>query len=375
LCLASLFLVLAGRANACEPLRVEINKLARAILSTIGDKHTVKVGIFALKTTGLEGINSGPGIERLLIQELEALRKGAVRDSASFEVNGDFVMVQASRDAQVKVIRIKARVCDPMTGDEVNTLAVPPVTLSDNKSITEVLQVTTSLPSEDNFEVRNRKIEQAARKPTVFLQDPGQSRATVNTSCPFSMEIRARKDVNGKFESRKLTVEKGQAFVQLERGDLYEVVVHNRSGKEIAVTLKIDGIDQFHFMKERINGRPALSHWILGNDPKSGKPREMLRVPGWFNTMVQGAQDTYQSFKVVSYGEGALGKTGMKCRGNVGVIRVGIFEAYPLLEGQAHKSGDETGFGPPVAGNVKPVRYGVGPEVTSIAIRYTREQK
>ncbi len=59
----------------------------------------------------------------------------------------------------------------------------------------------------------------------------------------------------------------------------------------------------------------------------------------------------------------------------LGVIRVGIFETYPLREGDSPKGGDETGFGPPVGGEVKKVRYGVGIELESIAVRYTREQK
>jgi len=134
----------------------------------------------------------------------------------------------------------------------------------------------------------------------------------------------------------------------------------------------IDGIDQFHFSKDRRkDGRPAFSHWILTDDGK-GKPREVLTVPGWFHS--KEGKDTFLSFLVVGYGQGAASKEGITARGQVGVIRVGIFECYPLKDGDSPKGGDETGFGPGVPGIVKPVRYGVGKELDSIAVRYTREQ-
>jgi len=376
--LMALLLVLpAPPARASEDLRQGLGRLAQAILSTIGEKSTVKVGIFALKTSDLPGVNSGPGLEQLLTRELESRRQGVVQANAPYEVTGDYLFAQQDRVNAVKVIKIKARICDSQTGDEIQTLALPAVSLADNKSITDILQTTVKLPPNENRDQRNQRIEEAARHPKVHIHGPNQTLISTSETSPFAVEIRVKNlndpdpAVPRKAEDRE---KKGQAFVDIRRGEIYEVVVVNRSGKEVAVSLSIDGIDNFHFMKERKNGRPELSHWIMARPKGAGKPLEELRIPGWFNT-TRDPKNTYLSFLVVGYGQGAVSKEGIKARDHVGVIRVGIFEAYPLREGDAPKGGDETGFGPPVGGAVGKVRYGVGVELESIAVRYTREPK
>jgi hypothetical protein len=373
-----LLLVLpATPARASEELRQGLGQLARAILSTIGEKSSIKVGIFALKTSDLPGVNSGPGLELLLTRELESRRQGVVQAGAPYEVTGDYLFAQQDRLSSARVIKIRARICDSQTGDEIQTLALPGVSLADNKSITDVLQPTVQLPPGESREQRNQRIEEAARRPQVHIHGPGQTLISASATSPFAVEIRARPlndpgpAVPRRAEDRG---KRGQAFVDVRRGEVYEVVVWNRSGKEVAVTLSIDGIDNFHFMKERKNGRPELSHWIMARDRGSGKPQEELRIPGWLNSF-RDPRDTYLSFLVVGYGQGAVSKEGLKARGDVGVIRVGIFETYPLREGDTPKGSDETGFGPAIGGEVRQVRYGVGVELESVAVRYMREPK
>ena len=265
--------------------------------------------------------------------------------------------------------------CDAQTGEPVANLPLTPVAISDNKSIAEVLQISASLPPDGSYEERNKKIEEAVRNPSVFVHANGTQVSSSDRSS-YSIEVRVKPQdaYQTKAVARPARVEKGQAYVDIRQGEVYEVHVFNRSGKEVAVSLSIDGIDEFHFSKDRgKDGRPQFSHWIMMKDA-TGKAREELNIPGWFNT-AKDASQTYLSFLVVGYGQGGVSKAGIAARGKVGVIRVGISECYPLRAGDSPKSGDETGFGPPIGGQVAAVHYGIGVEIDSVAIRYTREQK
>jgi len=368
-------LLLAPAAPASDALRLEIGKLAKTILQAVGEGKTVKVGIFSFKSEGFPGVNSTPGVEQLLIQELQIARPGSVNLNAEFVITGDVLFAQETKESTRKVVKVRAQVVEASTGEPVANLQPVTVVIDDNKANGDILQPTGRLPPDGDKDTRRKEIEKQARNPSVFLHGDGNTRVSSAKDSPFAVEILVKplKD-HDKLEAkpRQAVEEKGQAFVKIDRGELYEVRVFNGSGKEVAVSLSIDGIDQFHFSKDRRkDGRPAFSHWILTDDGK-GKPREVLTVPGWFHS--KEGKDTFLSFLVVGYGQGAASKEGITARGQVGVIRVGIFECYPLKDGDSPKGGDETGFGPGVPGIVKPVRYGVGKELDSIAVRYTREQ-
>jgi len=375
----SVILGLASPGEGSEKLRGEIGKLAKSVVDTVGDKGSVKVGIFSLKTAGLADINSGPGIEQVLAQELESQRKGIVQANAPYEINGDYTFAKAATGATTKVIKIFARVCNAETSETINELKLSPIAIDDNKTIAEILQTTGSLPPNGSYEERNKKIEEIARDPNAFVHGPNKTLISSSEKSQYDVEIRVRPQAaynsgKGSAEPRPADVQKGQAFVKIEQHEMYEVHVRNRAGREVAVAVTIDGIDMFHFCQDPKpgGGAPAYSHWIMGAGSET-KPTT-LAVPGWFNT-AKDPEKTYLAFLVVTHGKGAVSEAGVKARGQVGVIRVGIYECYELKPGSAPRSGDETGKGPPIGGKVKVVPYGVGAELDAVSVRYTREQK
>lgn len=362
--------------RASDSLRRELSNLAKDVVKQLGNGSAVQIGVFSAKSR-LPGLNSGPGIEQILTDELNAIVKGFVRDKADVELSGDYLLVQASEDNPTKVIKIKAALTKSATGQVLANLELKDVIIGDNKGLAEILQPTVGLPPTATPEKRRELIEQAARTPKVFIHGPNQTLVSPDEKSPFAVEIlvRSRDDFDKKVpaKARSAKDEKGQAFVNIERGEIYEVRIHNGTNREVAVSLSIDGIDHFQFSKDRDRAKPKFTHWIMSKDSQ-GAPTKQLTIPGWFNSAKPG-DDTFLSFLVVAYGQGAVSKDGVAARGNVGVIRVGIFEATRLEPGQNPRSGDETGFGPPIKGQVEAVRYSIGSELASIAVRYTRDQR
>lgn len=64
--------------------------------------------------------------------------------------------------------------------------------------------------------------------------------------------------------------------MQLEKGQIYAVKIYNNSQRDVAVSLSIDGIDEFQFSQDRIKdgpdkGRPKYKHFVV-SPPSRGKP-------------------------------------------------------------------------------------------------------
>src|SRR5262249_15133236 len=143
----------------------------------------------------------------------------------------------------------------------------------------------------------------------------------------------------------------------IQKEELYEIRVHNRSKNEIAVSVKIDGIDSFEFSDDRnpTTGRPIFAHWIVA-------PGGTLKLPGWHKTNDPKRDDTFLSFLVTDYGKGASSKLAGRSQGEVGVITVAISNSHdPSSSKGTAKSGAETGFGPPVKGLLKPIERRIDP--------------
>ena len=68
-------------------------------------------------------------------------------------------------------------------------------------------------------------------------------------------------------------LENGLPFVRIDKGELYEVRVVNNSPEEVAVTLAIDGIDQFTFsdviVEKALESLQVLDFAYCAEDPSA----------------------------------------------------------------------------------------------------------
>jgi hypothetical protein len=382
-------LAAAGAAPASEDLRNGIGSLAEKVLSVLKDEpKAVKVGKFSAKTGIPPHVTSEEGIQQMLIQELNVRQKDVVQEGAKLEVNGDLYFVALARGSELKVIKVEAQVVDVETGTSIR-IPLDPVVIDANKGLSEVLQHNGPRPHvEDPAKERleqNKAIQNNVKKPTVSVDG---TRISSRQGQPFAIEILKQPLAEfGKKPPQPAPVGKkdGLATAAINRDEIYEVRIFNNSGREVAVAVSIDGIDMFHFSRDRIVGekdkervvhlkenealvgRPRFSHFILTDGP--GKPQQELTIPGWHFS--QEGDDNFRSFLVTAYGKGAHSKAGIASRAGLGTIQVRFLECYPLDENTRPKDGDETGFGPSRKVATRIVRYGVGAELDSIAVRYT----
>lgn len=160
-------------------------------------------------------------------------------------------------------------------------------------------------------------------------------------------------------------VVKGSPLVPVSIGRLYAVKIYNHADHEVAVKLKIDGIDQFTFSKDRVEktGKPRFSSWIIG-------PKSSFAIKGWHLTANPKTKNNLSSFIVNRYGDGISQFTPVDMKQN-GVIAVSFSRAHRPGAGTA-KGNAETGFGPPVEQKQTVVKRKIDPEHDYISVRYTR---
>jgi len=344
---------LAGPVQAKASLKEEVATIAKQIFEALQDEgqQTVAVGDF----TGPAQLdtNFGPGMAELFRQELTTLKVSISKD-ANLSLKGRYARIEDKDNRDLIVVKLTIQLLD-RNDDEKKQFRAE---VRDNASIAQMLGVTVSLPAKATRDDRNEKIKEAVESPHAFLEG---TRVRAKKGGEYAVEV----VVNG--QPRKPTLDdKGNPFVDVKRGEIYHVRVYNDTKAEGAVSLSIDGLDQFHFSKVR--------------DPKTGKPKySNYIVPAGGNYTIEGwHKDNTQvdQFLVTEYGKGAASQA--KVYGKTGVLtvtfRVSALNSKDLPEDDGGRGAteNETGFGPPKAVNLKEVTRTLGVERDIISIRYTR---
>jgi hypothetical protein len=344
-----------ARAGSADPLRQELADLAKGIQKVVEGQKQEAIAVGEFTGPGDIPGSAGAGIQLILIQELKAL-KVSVQKKANLEVKGDYLKV-AKRDGSDVELRLKARIYDD-TGDTVAELQSRLV--KDERALAKLFGLTGHLPTDDDRE-RWEELNKRLNDPQVNL-DRGVLRSQADS--PFGVAVLVRKKGQAQPQARAPQVRDGLAFVPLDKGDIYEVLLVNDSSYDAAVTLTIDGVDQFAFSEVRDpkTGKPAYTHMIV---PK--RTRAVIR--GWHRT-----NDDSHSFLITEYGKGAVSKL-LRGSPKVGTITVSFAAAWTSdadKPGHIGKSATETGLGPLVKTGQKPVKRTIGPVEDVVSIRYQK---
>jgi hypothetical protein len=357
-------------AAKSEGLQTVLGEFARKVALALRNerKSAVVLGDFTGPARG--GTSAGPGIQKLLIDALQ--REGVnVRRDADATLKGEYVDV---RDGGGVVLRLRAVLRD---GKDAK-LAEMQKDVSAEEDIVKALSLTGAIKKESAS--RNKQILRLLDRPTVYVTG---TRIQARRGSPYAIEVLARKDLKGKPQARKPWVENKQAFVNIERGELYEVRIRNSSKNDVGVSLTIDGIDVFAFSEARkANGEP-YKYFVV----KAGK---RLSVTGWFKTPTEA-----DAFEITSFAKSAVAKL-MADTAKVGTITAcfhpvllakekprrvakkksppsdGIRRAAP--EAGVRETGPATGFGARVPSDlaVLDLKFGALREVVSV--RYSKRE-
>src|SRR5271157_1580138 len=371
----------SSRADApSDSLSEVLHSAAEEILKVVKDQ-AVSVG--QITPTGLPDANGGPAIVELLKQELERLRPGSVRRAGAFEIKGDFNLAPHPDRSEAglgqKVVRLLFRIVDTATGEE-NRLRLTRF-LRDNTTIARVLGVSGPLPLDpakdqrDQRHERNKAIQENLQNPKTFIDPKNASRVSSTSDSPYQVEILAGPLGDGKTrptEPRTARPEEGGAFVDVKRGEVYEVRIYNRSPDEVAVRLFIDCLDMFHFSDDRDPKdptRPKFAYLIV--PPAKDGNLSVETIAGWHKSIT--GKENFLAFLVTEYGKGAASSQGIPASGPVGVIQVQFSRCHRVQPGaQKRSASNETGKGPPREVGQTEVAREVEPPIDVVSVRYTR---
>lgn len=203
------------------------------------------------------------------------------------------------------------------------------------------------------------RLEAAIAKPVAFVVN-AETRATPDG--PFGVEIIADTKPGRTGAPRVPTLRAGRAFVRLGPGEEYVVRLHNRTDREIAVNLVIDGVDVFAFQDVRPDGR-RMQHLVI-------EPRTVTDVKGWYVN-----EQKLDAFEIMGYSKSAAASL-LKPVDEVGVITAIFLEADETRTKNfvttKIEEPDATGRGREIAQDTEVVDRVIGRPLTAISVRYER---
>jgi hypothetical protein len=370
---ASACVVLQGTAAFAierDPLRNEMSQLAQSIKGILEEEkqNSIAVGDF----TGPPRLDSqfGPGIQMALIEELEKASV-TVNKRADLSIMGTYSdATETISGEDLLIIKINVRILS-RNGDELVKLSqrLAPPKIKDNTTIAKVAGATVHIPPSADRADRNKAIENALKEPKATIEG---NQVSARPGAEFAVEVHTTSSPNMTPRPRTPQLVDGQAFVTIDKDEVYELRIHNRCAHEGAVTITIDGVNVFAFSKDRDTktGQTLYSHYII-------PPRAETRVSGWYLTSSPAAEANILKFKVTEYGKGAASQLGAP-RGKVGTITVTFAAAatskdkLPSDDGSRSAGGTETGFGPGEKQNIQSVRREIGVVREVVTIRYNR---
>ncbi len=362
-----LTLCLSGSASASRSMAEAMDEAAQRIVEAMksAEKESLELGTFAPSRQA--PAKGGAGLKVEIIRALNAKKAGLVKEKAAAVVlTATFRVVNDPLDEDKLSIREKVtfELLD-QNDDPVGGRVVVYYNRIQDIAKTEGVQGKLDLDAgvKDQHADVKEKIE---NPPKPHLDD---TRIKTSEESDYALEIVAKSladadDSSIEAAAVRPSLEDNLAKVGIGVGQVYEVVVHNDSDQEIAVSLTIDGIDMFTFSDDRNpkTGKPRFSHMLV---PARGS----LNIRGWHKTVSQKRDDNFNRFLVTEYGKGAASKLPQLSAGKRGVITVAISKAHQPGSGTSRSSA-ETGFGPPTKVNQTVVKRKIDPPHEFITIRY-----
>jgi len=193
---------------------------------------------------------------------------------------------------------------------------------------------------------------------------------------PFAIEVLVAPEAHGKrkpedYKEQSPRDEKGLAFVPIKRGEAYGVRIYNLADYEIAVDLRLDGINMYYFSKERDKkGNPAYRYVVLA-------PKSSVVIRGWFVTL-----NDSDEFLVVPREKSVFAQLSAGNPAEVGTVTALFHRAWdrklprpadePASSNEHSLSADATGRGQRFQEKFIEVDYAVGTFRGSVCARYTK---
>jgi len=353
-----LLMLCATQANADDALRKELGAVAKGIAEAVkGLGHdAIAVGSFSGPVQFATG--SGALVAKTLGDELS--KNGlVVKEAASIEVKGEFDDVK-DKQSGLLAARIKGAVADK-TGKVLFTFTRG---VFGENVLASLFGTTNKLPADLPPAERNAEIEKQLDAPKVLVKGAQISAAA---DSPYAIEILAAPHSGAQYAPRSAAVQNGLAVVPLQRGEVFGVKLINRSKLDAAVTLTIDGLNQFEFsdVKDPKTGRPKFKVVFVG-------PGKEVFLRGWHRS-----NETSEEFVITEYAKSASAL--VRSTAPTGVVTAQFAAAWPKNaptpedepQGQS-RSADAVGRGVQFQQKFLEVDRNIGVTRATVSVRYAK---
>lgn len=353
--------VTAPRQAEASESPAPMGSLAKKVVELLKAEKQTSVALGELTGPASLLSSSGAGLQAQLVAELSA-KEIKVDPKSSYSIEGEY-FPNESNDKEDLSIRIVLKV-RAKSGKLIKTISedVAFNTPGNNETMVKMLalQIDLSKMTRATQEDRNREIRRQMGKPMLKIDD-GKVKTTA--ASPYSVEVLVRGELDKEFKLATPTDRggKGNAFVELKRGDTFKLRLHNGSKIEAAVNVTIDGVDVFQFF-EPANRRPR-SFLIATNSNHE--------VKGWLRDM-----KSVNEFQFGSFGDSAAAK-GLKSNPKLGTIVVCFHACWtgrtapPEYGGSRSVEPNGSGLGKENKGSIVQPRT-IGPLVASIVVRFNK---
>lgn len=364
-------------ADPSAQIAIAAEKITQVLLDK--DRETVSLSSITSKTA--KG-NIGPGLLVSFQQEFERINAArklkkqkfvSIVGGSDFKIRGSFDVIDDPDDLgspeSQRLLTLKVTI-EIFDGADV---VFPHTFFSDRlRDIIPASGLTARLDpksgsNKEDHKVFRQTVKKVATGEKTFAVNGTRIKSSQNSEFEVEILTGSPADVaSGDYSVRAPKKSSGIfPLVPINIGEVYAVKIYNKANHEIAVSMKIDGIDQFAFSKDRNpeTGRPRFSSWIIA-------PNSEFVIRGWHQTIDPKSKKNLSAFVVTKYGDGISQFIDVDRKQN-GVISVAFAKAsFPGSKGSRNSA--ETGFGPPIKQNQRAVKRTIDPPHDFVSIRYTR---
>jgi hypothetical protein len=347
------------RAEAGE-LEAKIGSIAKKVGEFLKSKDQSEVSINDIIGPPDYPSSSGPGIQTLLVAQL-AKQEIKLNKKAALSIEGKYIILDDENRKEELIFRVILFVSNKK-GERLTEVSDDLTYKSGgNEEMAKLggLQLELSDHVKATPQDRNQEMKKQVDKPPVKIDD---YKVKTTEKSPYAVEVFVRPHGQNDFKLATPTNKEGQVFVDLSRGDVYKLRLHNNTKYEAAVTVTIDGVDALHFFEPE-KGRPTS--FLV----QPGKTRD---VKGWHR-----GTESLNEFLVGEYSKSAAAQV-LKSTSKLGTIVVCFHPAWtgktppPEYDGSRSVEPNGTGLGKEIKEKSNVTSRTIGPLVTSIAIRYNK---
>ena len=335
-----------------DAMIMELNALAKDFAAIIDKKGGGAVAIGEFSASSDIKASVGPQIQLVLAKAFQTLKVPINSEDYRFEIKGDYQPL-VDKETSLLGVKLVGRLIDRETAEP---LAERPTGrfVFGAQSVPAMLGLNVSLKPTVEAELLSKEFERARKNPSANIQ---QTIVRSAASSPFALEILVKS--NGSYTPRSIETDaKGRPLVPIKNSEVYGVRLINKAPFEVAVDLRIDGINIFEFSET------DSKFYIVG-------PGKQVDVLGWHKS----SKSTIE-FKVVDFPDTAASKLNLKPSLSIGLITACFSASWakdnerpsdePELKGRG------TGFGKEIEFKTEKVSRTIGQARDTISVRYER---